>query len=236
MLSPRRFFARTFALGVLLALSLRATPSEEQLERTTAAHLIAFGRAPTAIAAPTSTLAEQVAQQRTELKSDASLRERTARAAWRDAWGEEPSRESLRQETATAHTYAERLQRHLARQADSPNETRAMIHRAYRLAVHREAYDEEFAYWQPHGPLTFVALVACLEDWARRNQPGLMVTAGAPTVPVRSKFVRLLPLSPAIAAEMRAALSLAETNRVIAFVAAELAAPGKMHLALVGVD
>lgn len=210
-------------------------------ERAALAGLLTFGRpvpTPTGSAGP---LAAQLAQLRTELAGNREARERAAGAAWRDAFGREPTAAEWSVEIATPpFSYIERMQRHLTRLRAAPLEYREVIRRAYRLVVHRDAYAEEFEYWHPHGVLSFVVLVACIEDWARRNQPGLMVTAGRPTVPARSRFVTIVPVTPALATEVRAAFptgeATADASRVLALGADRVATPGGMHVALVGRD
>jgi hypothetical protein len=223
-------------LFLLAATTFAADPGED-VARTALAHLLAFGRPGTAGATASSgTLAAQIERHRAELQTSAAAREHTARAAWFDAFGREPSAAELSAEAALPHTYPERLQRHLARLREHTDEYREVIHRAYRLVVHRDAYAEEFEYWRPHGIRSFVVLVACVEDWARRNRPGLMVTAGTPTVGARSRFVTILPLQPALAAEARTALAETTDSRVIAVSGARIATAGGVHVALVGRD
>ncbi len=52
---------------------------------------------------------------------------------------------------------------------------------------------------------SFALLAACIDDWARRNQPGLTVTSGPAAVNVNSPYLATVRLSPALAAELRAA-------------------------------
>jgi hypothetical protein len=242
MLLPRPFLL--LALASSLAAPVFATDRSTDAECTALAHLLTFGR-PAAATSLTSVsanpLAMQLERHRAELRSNDDARARTARAAWLDAFGRAPSATELQAEAALSLTYSERLQRHLARLHAEPDECRAVIHRAYRLVVQRDAYAEEFDYWRPHGVRSFVVLVACIEDWARRNRPGLMVTAGNPTVPARSRFVTIMPLTPALATEARALLAFdvaaaADASRVLAVGAERVATPGGMHLAIVGRD
>lgn len=235
---PRPFLL--LALALLPALTARATEDGTDVERSALAQLLACGRP--GVNAPTShgSLAAQLEQHRTALQNDSAARERTARAAWLDAFGRAPSTDELRAEAALPLTYTERLQRHLAHLRTTPDEYREVMQRAYRLVVHRDAYAEEFDYWRPHGVRTFVVLVACIEDWARRNRPGLMVTAGNPAVPAHSRFVHLARVTPALAAEARTVLGLpaptAETARVLSVGADGIATAGNMHVVLVGRD
>lgn len=209
------------------------------VERTALAHLLAFGRPAATAITSADTLATQLERHRAELRSNGDARARTARAAWLDAFGRAPTVDELHAEAALPLTYPERLQRHLERLRRTPDENREVIHRAYRLVVHRDAYAEEFDYWRPHGVRTFVILVACIEDWARRNRPGLMVTAGNPAVPARSRFTHIVRVTPALAAEASSLLELnppANASRVLAVGGESVATAGGMHLTIVGVD
>lgn len=235
----RPFLSLVLALLGNLSPLDAAVPVDADATRTHLAQLLAFGRAaPTAASSPDS-LGTQLDRHRAALATDPVARERTARAAWRDAFGREPSAAELSTDAALPLTYTERVQRHLERLHAAPTEYREVIQRAYRLVVHRDAYAEESEYWRPHGTLTFVVLVACVEDWARRNRPGLMVTAGVPAVSARSRFVTILPLSPALANEARTALALdrpAPVPRIVTPGALNVASTGGMHVALVGRD
>jgi hypothetical protein len=227
-------------LALLPHLAALAVDHGSDVERTTLAHLLTFGRPPATAITSADTLAAQLERHRAELQSNDDARARTAHAAWFDAFGRPPTADELHAEAALPLTYPERLQRHLERLRNAPDENRAVIHRAYRLVVHRDAYAEEFDYWRPHGVRSFVVLVACIEDWARRNRPGLMVTAGNPAVSARSRFVTIVRITPELAAEARALLALerpaAEPSRVLAIGAERIATAGGMHAVLVGRD
>lgn len=243
-MSPLRILS-VLALSLLLGAARPATSATRTAERALAARLLAFGRndAATASAAPApDTVAAWRENYRGELRRNAALREHVARAAWLDAFGRAPGDAELRAEAALPLTYAERLSHHLVHLGADAGEYREVIRRAYALVVRREPYAEEFEYWRPRGALTFVALLACLEDWARRNQPGLTVTSGTPTVPTRSRRVTIVPLSPEIAAEVRTLLPCPGLERreasaathVLAVSGENLRAAGGMHLMLVG--
>lgn len=224
------------ALVLQTAATTASADSDTNKERSLLAQLLVFGRAGETVEASPAPLAEQIAQRRAALANDPTKREQTARAAWRDAFGREPSAAEWSAELALPHTYTERMGQHLARLRAEPPENRATIQRAYRLVVHRDAYSEEFDYWRTHGVRSFVVLVACIEDWARRNQPGLMVTAGTPTIPASSRFVTIVPVPPALAVEVRATLVSETESRVLAVSGDHIVTAGDMHLALVGRD
>ena len=59
--------------------------------------------------------------------------------------------------------------------------------------------------------LSYLLLVACIEDWARRNQPGLMVTSGVATASVNCELLTTLHLPPDLVATVRSAMGLPST-------------------------
>jgi hypothetical protein len=83
-----------------------------------------------------------------------------------------------------------------------------VLERVYRLVARRGVYREEIDYWKQHGPLSYAMLVGCVEDWARRNQPGLMITVGTPTISINSNYLVTVRLTPALAEEARAAVGM----------------------------
>ncbi len=237
---------------VLSSVAFAATPlpPPAQPERIEAAYLLALGRAPSAaeLAPATQTdkasVADLVARLEQQLRSDASLQRATRLKAFVDAFGRAPTPAELEATPADATTYTALMQRHVAALASQPDAYRDVLDRAYQLVIHRGVYDEEVAYWKNHDTLSFALLVGCIEDWARRNQPGLMVTAGTPTVSVNSTYLTTRRLSPAVAEEARAVVDLprADTDyfrygssrTVIAAGAAGLVSGGRIHFLAVG--
>jgi len=231
---PRRIPSLVYVVLALIGPAALAEPATEPRERVVVAHLLAYGRVPVSEDSSTDSLDAQLARHRANLAANQTARDEVAKAAWRDAFGRDADASELRTETTTALLYHERMKIHSARLENDSAEYTTVINRAYRQVVHRDSHAEELTYWRLRSAHSFVALVACIEDWARRNQPGLMVTSGEPTVPARSRFVEIVPLSPAVAAEVRASLRLPEEARVLACGAPGVSTPGKMHLALVG--
>jgi hypothetical protein len=143
-------------------------------------------------------------------------------------------------------TYTEWMQRHVQWLAGHPDEYTEVMHRAYRLLLRRDAYVEEIEYWRKQDTLTYVLLVGCVEDWARRNQPGLMVTNGTATVSVNSEFLTTVRLSPVVAAEARSAAGLGTTEseeaarssrqHLLAAGAGKVATGGGIHFAAAGAE
>jgi len=205
------------------ALVQAQAPAGAAAERIAVSFVLAQGRLPTPeertawADAGTRPVAELLARHRTGLAADAALRRAVADRAARDAFGRVPTAEELaaagRAAPADA-TYGERVRAHLATLKDRAAEYEQVLHRAYRLVVRREAYAEELAYWARRDVVPFAFLVGCLDDWARRNQPGLMVTSGAPTVSVNCEFLVTARVSPAVAAEVRGVLGFAPLTYV----------------------
>jgi hypothetical protein len=202
------------------ALFAEASP---QHERVAASFLLALGRVPAPDeAAHWLQLGEQpiawlIARHRERLQNDPAGQRAVATKAQQDAFGRLDEHE-LASSAVSPATYTELMQRHLRRLAEQPADYDRVIRRAYQWVVRREAYDPELAYWKKHDTLSYAMLVGCIDDWARRNQPGLMVTAGIATVSMNCEFLATVKLSPAIAQEARKA--------------AGLAAPGEEELAL----
>lgn len=222
-----------------LAPGVRADEAEE---RFAAAHLLAFGVLPgsTANLSRPASLAEQIEAHQAALQADASARAGVAQRAWCDAYGRPPAAtEMARAAPAGAWTYGALLARHVATLRTDAAVRTAVVHRAYQTVVSRDAYPEELAYWQRYDALPFVLLVGCVEDWARRNQPGLMSTTGVPTISPNSVHLATLRVSPAVAVEVRAALGPAPSAppfvpRLLAVGGTQVDTRAGMHLLVVG--
>lgn len=186
------------------------SPAPLQIERAQAAFVLGLGRTPSPeemqSTADVPSIPALLGGMRKTLQQDRELATAVARKAWRDALGSEPEPAAIANATTEAFTYAELVQRHLQRLAADPDAYRAVIDRAYRRAAHRAPYDIEHTYWAKYDPLPFMLLVACIENWAVRNQPGLMSTTGTPSISVNSGLLRTVRVSPAVADEARAVL------------------------------
>jgi hypothetical protein len=220
------------------ALALAQSP--EQQERIEASFLLALGRTPTSAESerwarqePLS-LADLLARHRRELQGNAADQQAVIVKASLDAFGLAPGKDDT--EGASGGTYTDLMQRHLRWLAEHPAEYEAVLHRAYRLVLQRDAYSLEIDYWKRQPELSFALLVGSVEDWARRNRPGLTATAGVASVSVNSAYLATVRLSPAVAAEARVAAGLVPTGDTALASAAErhLVAPGADHVASVG--
>ena len=80
--------------------------------------------------------------------------------------------------------------------------------------------------------LPFALLAACIDDWARRNQPGLTVTSGPAAVNINSPYLVTVRLSPGLAEEVRAAAGFERPrNPALGY---HVLAPGAGRVASVG--
>lgn len=249
-LIPLLMVATVVALASLSAAAAPAQSAEVQHERIAASFVLALGRAPSAneieqwAKLGSLSVPELIARHRQQLQSDAAKQRATIIKACRDAFGRAPSEDEIKSWSGGDNTYTELMKRHIQWLSEHPADYEKVMHRAYRLVVGREAYSLEFDYWKSRDTLSHALLVGCIENWARRNQPGLMVTTGTPTVSVNSEFLTTVRLSPAVAAEARAAAGLdpagsmpeasAFGRNLVAAGAGELITGGRIHFAAAG--
>ena len=243
---------RLLPVALLAAAAAVACPhralaaSPEPAERIAASCVLALGRPPSSAELAQSTgagalsVAELIARHRARIAGDPALRRAVADRACRDALGEPLPADEPGESSPEAVTYSELVQLRLAWLAAHPADYEAVIRRAYRFLLRRDPYPSEAEYWKQRPTLSYALLVACLEDWARRNQPGLMETSGVATVSVNSEFLTALRLSPEVAAEARAAIGLpaADTlppgHHLVAPGGAGVATAGGIHFAAAG--
>lgn len=236
---------------LLLSTVNASAQTAAQQEIVSASCMIAYGRPALGgeLADPlhaNKPLAELVQAHREDLKNDPELQRLVRLRAYRDAYGVADALDHITKGVGheTGLTYADLLRQNIDALAARPDDYRQVIDRAYQLVIGRTAYPEEFDYWKPYGTLPYVLLVGAIENWAFRNQPGLMVTTGTPSISANSRFLTTLRLSPAVANEARALLGLPvwtdvarirnPERHVVAVSASELASVGGVHFALAG--
>ncbi len=224
-----------------------SAPSAEQTQRVAAAYVLALGRVPSAAefaqcaeAGPLP-VAELITRLRGRLASDPAVKRAAVIKAAEDAFGETPTEEKITRWSDGTQTYTELMRRHIAWLTAHPRYFfhEQVVQHAYQFVLRRAPYPSEVKYWKKRGVLPYALLVACLENWARRNQPGLMETSGEATVSVNSEFLTAIWLSPAVAAEARAAAGLPAAppgHTVIAAGAAGIVTDGGMFLTAAGAD
>lgn len=226
----------------LLPVAVRAQSAEAR-ERVEAAFMLALGRGPTAAelkegaARADAKVGDHLAAWQQRLQQDAALRRTVSAKAFRDAFG----REASEQEAAAGQgTYVEQVKKHVQFLAGNPQEYAQVLSRVYKFVISRDVYPEEIEYWKKHDALSYVLLVGCVDNWGRRNQPGLMVTAGTPAISLNCVYISALRVSPAVAAEARAAAGLpavgdaASGHHIVAAGAAKVASDGRIHFLVSG--
>ena len=250
-MKSRLVFLFTVIVG-LFATGTALAASAVQTERIRAAYVLAFGRPPTPEEITESekqaelTLADRLTRLQSHLQADAALNRAVVLKAAVDAFGRPPTESESATSANGVKTYTELMKQHVAWIASHPAEYEQIQERAYQRVISRSVYPGEIAYWKKYDALPYVLLVGCIENWGRRNAPGLMETTGTPTISVNSRYVTTIPLSPAVAAEARAAAGLPLTGDAAfaAEVGRNLVAPGgdkiittgQMHLVAVGAD
>jgi hypothetical protein len=208
-----------------------------QDERVAASFVLARGRMPAPAeanawaASATSAFSELLARHAQQLDADQAARQAVALKAGVDAFGVGPDR--VPDSTpAAAGTYLAKMRGHLAWLGSHPDGYALVIQRAYRLVLRREAYSPELEYWARQPVLPFALLAACIDDWARRNQPGLTVTSGPAAVNINSPYLVTVRLTPALAVEVRAAAGFERPrNPALGY---HVVAPGAGRVASVG--
>lgn len=239
------FFRVWAALAIVITEASLHAACAAEADRGTAAGLVAYGRCPTIEERSTwdsrdaSTLTAMLDAARRKLRDDATERRATFARAYRDVFGTVASVAEV--EAALARLYSEHTSVLLAALADRPDEYRRVIERAYRMALGRAPFAEEYGYWAEFRPLPYGLLVGCVENWARRNAPGLMATTGVPTIGADAAQPAVFRLAPALAAEVRLALGqpltpldLAAGRTVIAPGGESIVSVGGVHLLVVG--
>ncbi len=217
----------------------------QQAERVAASFLLALGRLPSATetaqwGAVDASVADLIAKHRQLLAADATVKCAVVAKAFADSFGRAATDEEITKEAAVANaTYTELMQHHVEWLGAHADSYEKILNRAYQLVIRRDVYPEEIEYWKKKDPQSFAVLVGCIDNWGRRNQPGLMVTAGPAAVSVNCVFLTTLRLSPAVAAEARAAAGLgpvadaAAGTHLLAAGAEKIVSDGRIHFAAV---
>ncbi len=208
-----------------------------QDERIAASFVLALGRTPTPAEAeqwgreaPRS-LADLLARHRARLQAAPEEQRAVVDRASRDAFGVAGAAG-----LSGTGAYVDLMKEDIRRLEANPGDYLQVVQRAYHAVLARDAYAVEIDYWRARPPVPFALLAACVENWALRNRPGLTATSGVPAVSVNSRYLAAVRLSPAVAAEARAAAGLAavgEPNLADA-VGRHVVAPGAGEVVSVG--
>jgi hypothetical protein len=231
-----------------LAQDVSAQPAA-QAERIAASFVLALGRVPAADettqwggAAPRS-LADLIASHRSRLEATPAEQRTVIERANRDAFGLASGMAGSGGPSATG-AYIDMVKVYVRWLDAHPDEYLQVVQRAYRAVLAREAHPVEIDYWRKRPVTSFALLAACLDNWALRNRPGLMATAGVPAVSVNSRCLAAVRLSAAVAAEARAVaglaivggpdLAAASGRHVVAPGAGEIVSVGGIHFTAAG--
>ncbi|MBE2215025.1 MAG: hypothetical protein IAE82_14220 [Opitutaceae bacterium] len=227
----------------------RAALSPESVD---AAHLLALGRLPDAAerertsTADHPTFAHLVNELGQSVRRDKALAAATDARARRDALGTTEAQAGSAEVASGGLDYTSRLRRHLDHLKADPAAYRAVIDRAYHRVVQRTPYDIEYDYWAARDPLPFFLLCACIENWAVRNQPGLMSTTGTPSIDTNSRHLTAVRVPPTVADDVRTVLGrparaedphgLASGRVVLSAGASAVVSIGGIHVVAVGAE
>jgi hypothetical protein len=213
----------------LLATALPAANASPQIK---AAHVVGFGTTEAVVTIePRATFEQAITSVRAQLAETPTEQAEVTQRAFQFVYGT-PSEADV--PPAAGELFTEQVSAHLEALAKNKDTYQKVLQRAYRHVVSRDIYEEEIAYWSDYAPLPYALLVGCVEDWARRNQPGLMSTAGTPTVSVNSELLETLRLSPELAREVAAAMGLPETTTVLAAGGDSLKSSGDIRFLVIG--
>lgn len=222
------------SLTVTSSSSLRAGSDEPSATAIAAAMLI-HGTAEPTVDAEQTRFAWVLQRESEALHQSPTLQQSAIRRAYRDTFGIDPKdpRGPAGSSNEAVLSYHEQVKHHLHWLESHTEAYEAVLQRAYQTVIFREAYEEEIAYWMQRDRQSYLILVACVEDWARRNQPGLMVTSGIATASVNCEFLNTLQLSAELASQVRAAMDLSPSTTVLAHGASAIASGGNIPFLLV---
>lgn len=232
-----------FAAIAISAVTGFAGPQIQQ-ERVAASYMLVLGRAPSTSEVDQWTMkgelsvADLVADLEAELADSKSEKRGVSTRSFQDAFGRSPSKSELKTAVAEGGSYNQQLTGYIAALLEDAEEYEATIRRAYEFVINRDAYEQEIGYWKERGVFSYMLLVGSVEAWATRNQPGLMVTAGTPTISVNSVYLSTVRLSSQTAAEARVAggfASVEETeSHLLAAGSGKVVAGGRVHFLATG--
>lgn len=218
-----RFLPAFTALLMLVASAAQASAQSCSM-RADAAYLFLRGVAAPAGGAgfkdPTASFITLIAEGREQLREQPALKTAVVVKAYFDALGRLPTDGELRAESDADAMYAERVASLVHALSSNPAEYAQVLDRAYRVVVGRSLYPAETEYWSKRKTMSFTFVAACLDSWVRRNQPGLMMTAGDAIASVNSTCLSTRRLTPEIAAEIAKAFpwqdaTAAESVRIV---------------------
>ena len=240
------------ALLCLLTPALALAQAARQPERVAASFLLARGRAATPAELeqwkqggdlPITDLLKRHGEQ---LAGDAKARQAVLAKAAVDSTGEPAGEAKAAQGNDSGAVYFHQVAKHVDALSKDASRYEAVIKRAYNDVLQRAPFPEEITYWKNKGTVPYVLMIAGIDNWGRRNAPGLMVTTGEAAISHNSELLSTVRLSPGIAEEARAAVGLpVQGERSVAYIkgrnviypgAAEVVAVGGTHFVAAGAE
>lgn len=201
-----------------LATSALAQVSADVAQRVQASYLLAFGRAANGgevtywARQNVHSVGDLVNLHRQYLSRDAGTHRATIARAYIDAMGRNPTEAEITYWSRGTDTYSQLMKNHVSWLGGNPAEYENVIRRSYQYALGRQPTPAEIRYWKGQGTLSYAMLVACHEDWKRRNGAAAQKTSGGLAIAANVPVLATLTVSPAIANEARAASGLVSTN------------------------
>lgn len=230
----------SFLLSLFVAAPAALAQPAKVAERVQASYLIAFGRRATdaevaywAKQNPAS-VESLVANHRNYLKQDANTQRAAIKRSYIDALGRNPNDGEFKHWMSGNDTYTQLMKNHVDWLARNPGEYESAIKRSYQTVLRRQPNAAEIKYWKSQGTLSYLMLVACHEDWAKRNgtapkTSGGLSISGTPSITTAA-------LSADIAKEARAASGVvaAGGGNVVAAGSANVVAAGSANVVAAG--
>jgi len=238
---------KTILAATLSLLALAVSPAQAQnasvaAERVQASYMIAFGRAASndEVAYWTKqnpqSVAALVQNHRTYLSRDAGTHRATITRAYIDAMGRNPTEAEIKYWSGGNDPYATLMKNHISWLGSNPGEYDNVIKRSYQYALHRQPNAGELKYWKSQGILSYAMLVACHEDWKRRNGSNSSQTSGGVSIAANSSVLQTVSLSPAIGNEARVAANIVASGagNIVASGAGNIVASGAGNIVASG--
>lgn len=200
---------------VIAVASFAQDANQLRRERIQAAYMLAFGRAPQAGEITywqgrneSNSISELLKSHKAYIGQDAGTRTAAIKRAYIDAMGRNPSADEIKYWSSYNQTYTELMKNHVQWLGGNPAEYEKVIKSSYQFGLNRTPSTAEISYWKSQGIISYAMLVACHEEWKKKNPPSAQKTSGKTELSSSSNLLSIVPLSAGIAVEARAAAGL----------------------------
>ena len=167
---------RTIILAFAAMLSFAtAFAQSEQQQRIAASYIIVFGRPANQgeinywLSRGNLSASQLIDNHRQYLMQDAGTHSTTISRAYQDAMGRNASQSEIAYWSKGNDTYSGLMKNHMDWLKGNPAEYEKTISRSYQFVFGRAASADEIKYWKSQGTLSYLVLVACHQDYQRRN-------------------------------------------------------------------